>query len=141
MRSHSNEFILIIHIARRKVADFERPELESGLEFGPSSFTKRNNFSEGSSELKKYAQVIQVRGPAAPRIFLTRITYFCTMRRACICAEGLSWTSCKLMNEYLCTSHSTCVMCIHVVAYQFHPVRGSFGEHHSQTFICWGKII
>ena len=62
MRNRNNEFILIIYIARRKMADFERRELENGLEFRRLSFTKLNNFSEGSSEPKKYAQVIRVRG-------------------------------------------------------------------------------
>ena len=57
------------YIAPRKMADFERRELEIGLEFGHLSFDKRNNFSEGSSEPKKYAQVIRVRGSAAPRVF------------------------------------------------------------------------
>ena len=53
------------------MADFERRarELEIGLEFGRLSFAKRNNFSEGSSEPKKDAQVIRVRGLAAPRVF------------------------------------------------------------------------
>ena len=50
MRNRNNEFILIIYIARRKMANFECWELEVGLEFGRSSFAKRNNFSEGSSE-------------------------------------------------------------------------------------------
>ena len=58
------------------MADFERRELEIGLEFRRLSLAKRNNFSEGSSEPKKYAQVIQVRGAAAPQVFLTRITCF-----------------------------------------------------------------
>ena len=52
----------MIYIAPRKMADFERRELEIGLEFGHLSFDKRNNFSEGSSEPKKYAQVIRVGG-------------------------------------------------------------------------------
>ena len=51
------------------MAHFERQELEIELEFGCLSFDKRNNFSEGSSEPKKYAQVIRVRGAAAPRVF------------------------------------------------------------------------
>ena len=41
------------------MADFEHRELEIGLEFGRLSFT---NFSKGSSEPKKGAQVIRVRG-------------------------------------------------------------------------------
>ena len=68
MRNRNNEFILIIYIARIKMADFERRELEIGLEFGHISFDKCKNFSEGSSEPKKYAQVIQMRGVAAPRV-------------------------------------------------------------------------
>ena len=51
------------------MADFERRELEIGLEFGHISFDKCKNFSEGSSEPKKYTQVIRVRGAAAPRVF------------------------------------------------------------------------
>ena len=66
MRNHNNEFILIIYITRIKMADFECRELEIGLEFGHISFDKCKNFSEGSFEPKKYAQVIRVRGAAAP---------------------------------------------------------------------------
>ena len=69
MRNRNNEFILIIYIVRRKMADFEHRELEIGLEFGLLSFAKRNNSGKGSSEPKKYAQVIRVRGVAAPRVF------------------------------------------------------------------------
>ena len=69
MRKRNNEFILIIYIAPRKMADFERCELEIGLEFGHLSFDNRTNFSEGSSEPMKYAQVIRVWGAAAPRVF------------------------------------------------------------------------
>ena len=69
MRNCNNEFILMIYIVRIKMADFERRELESGLEFRHISFDKHKNFSEGSSEPKKYAQVIRVRGAAAPRVF------------------------------------------------------------------------
>ena len=66
----NNEFILMIYIAPRKMADFERYKLEIGLEFRHLSFDKRKNFSEGSSEPKKYAQVIRVRGAAAPQVYL-----------------------------------------------------------------------
>ena len=69
MRNRNNEFILIIYIARIKMANFECRELEIGLEFGHISFDKRKNFSEDSSEPKKYSQVIRVRGAAAPRVF------------------------------------------------------------------------
>ena len=51
------------------MADFERRQFEIGLEFLRCSFAERNNFNEGSSEPKKYAQVIRVRGAAAPRVF------------------------------------------------------------------------
>ena len=51
------------------MADFERRQLEIGLEFVRWSFPERNNFSEGSSEPNKDAQVIRVRGAAAPRVF------------------------------------------------------------------------
>ena len=51
------------------MADFERRQFEIGLEFVRWSFDERNNFSEGSSEPKKYAQVIRVQGAAAPRVF------------------------------------------------------------------------
>ena len=51
------------------MADFERREIEIGLEFVLWSFAERNNFSEGSSKLRKDAQVIRVRGAAAPRVF------------------------------------------------------------------------
>ena len=56
MRNRNNEFILIIYIARgKKMADFERRELEIGLKFEHLSFDKRKNFSEGSFKPKKYA--------------------------------------------------------------------------------------
>ena len=58
------------------MADFERRQFEIGLEFVRWSFAERNNFSEGSSEPTKDAQVIRVRGAAAPRVFLTRITCY-----------------------------------------------------------------
>ena len=51
------------------MADFERRQLEIGLEFVHWSFAVSNNFSEGFSEYKKDAQVIRVRGAAAPRVF------------------------------------------------------------------------
>ena len=44
------------------MADFECRQLEIGLEFVRWSFAKCNNFSKGSSEAKKDAQVIWVRG-------------------------------------------------------------------------------
>ena len=69
MRNYNNEFKLIIYVALRKMANFEPRELEIGLEFGLSSFTKHNNFSEGSSEPKKYAQVIRVRVGQQPQEF------------------------------------------------------------------------
>ena len=55
MGNRNNKFILIIYIARRKMANFECREFEFGLEFGHLSFTKLDNFSEGSFELKKKA--------------------------------------------------------------------------------------
>ena len=69
MLNRNNEFILIIYIARIKMADFEHHELEMGLEFGYISFEKCKNFTEVSSEPKKYAQVIRVGGAAAPQVF------------------------------------------------------------------------
>ena len=51
------------------MADFERRQFEIGLKFVHCSFAECNNFSEGSSELKKDAQVIRVWGAAAPRLF------------------------------------------------------------------------
>ena len=60
MHNRNNEFILTIYIAQIKMADFERRELEIGLEFGHISYDKCKNFSEGSSDSKKYAQVIRV---------------------------------------------------------------------------------
>ena len=51
------------------MADFERRQYEIRLEFVRWSFAERNNFSEGSFEPKKDAQVIRVRGAAAPRVF------------------------------------------------------------------------
>ena len=51
------------------MADFERRRLEIELEFVHRSFAGCNNFSEGSFKTKKDAQVIRVRGAAAPRVF------------------------------------------------------------------------
>ena len=51
------------------MADFERRQFEIELEFMRWSFAERNNFSEGSSKPRKDAQVIRVRGAAAPRVF------------------------------------------------------------------------
>ena len=57
------------------MADFERRQFEIGPEFVRLSFAERNNFSEGSFEPKKDAQVIRVRG-RQPTSFLTRITCY-----------------------------------------------------------------
>ena len=76
MRNHNNEFILIIYIARIKMVDFKCRELKIGLEFGHISFDKRKNLSEGSSERKEYAQVIWVRGAAAPRVFNSNYLFY-----------------------------------------------------------------
>ena len=51
------------------MADFKHRQLEIGLEFVRWSFAECNSFSEGSYEPKKDAQVIRVRGAAAPRVF------------------------------------------------------------------------
>ena len=51
------------------MADYERRQLEIGLEFVRRNSAERNNFSEGSSEPKKDVQIIRVRGSAAPRVF------------------------------------------------------------------------
>ena len=55
------------------MADFERRQLEIGLEFLRRSSNKRNNFSKGSSEPTKDAQVIRVRGATAPRVFKLKL--------------------------------------------------------------------
>ena len=69
MRNRNNEFILIIYIVQRKMVDFKCWELEIGLEFGRSSFAKRNNFSEGYSEPKKYFPSNSSAGGGSPRVF------------------------------------------------------------------------
>ena len=56
------------------MADIERRQFEIGLEFVRWSFAECNNFSEGSSEPKKDAQVIWVRGRQPHEFFLTPIT-------------------------------------------------------------------
>ena len=61
------------------MTDFERQQLEIGLEFMLWSFAEHNNFSEGSFEPKEDVQVIQVRG-RQPHEFLTRITCFYSAR-------------------------------------------------------------
>ena len=81
------------------MADFECRQLEIGLELVRCSFGERNNFSEGSSEPKKDAQVIRVRGAAAPRVFLTRITcLLCDMPAAKTWYIDVIGGSLKLMN-------------------------------------------
>ena len=65
MRNRNNDFIL----RDKKMADFERRQFETGLEFVRWSIVERNNSSEDSFEPKKDAQVIRVRGAAAPRVF------------------------------------------------------------------------
>ena len=57
------------------MADFERRQLEIGLEFMRWSFAKRHKFSEGSYEAKKDAQVIRVRGSGSPYIIFISIRY------------------------------------------------------------------
>ena len=56
-------------LRNNKMADIELRQFEIGLKFVHCSFAKRNNFSKGSSELKKDTQVIRVQGAAAPRVF------------------------------------------------------------------------
>ena len=51
------------------MANFKCRQLKIQLEFVRWSFAECNNFSEVSSEPKKGAQVIQVRGAAAPCVF------------------------------------------------------------------------
>ena len=51
------------------MADFEPRQFEIGLKFVRWSFAERNNFSEGSFEPNKDAQVIRVRVSAATRVF------------------------------------------------------------------------
>ena len=51
------------------MADFECRQFEIRLEFVRWSFAERNNFSKGSSELKKNAQVIQVWGGSPTSFF------------------------------------------------------------------------
>ena len=70
------------------MADFERRDLEIGLEFGRLSFAKHNNFSEGSSEPKKYAQVIRVRGRQPHEFFNSNYLFSV--------AFELIWTVCTL---------------------------------------------
>ena len=60
-------------LCEAKVADFERRQFEIGLKFVCRSFAELNNFSEGSSKPKKDAQVIRVRGAAAPILFSFRL--------------------------------------------------------------------
>ena len=51
------------------MADFERGQLEFGLEFVPTSFAEFNIFSEGSFETTQDAKVIQVWRLAAQQFF------------------------------------------------------------------------
>ena len=75
-RNSNNEFILYFILREIKMADFERRQLEFGLEFVRYSFAERNNLSEGSSERRKDLQVIRVRGAAAPRVFELELLVF-----------------------------------------------------------------
>ena len=52
-----------------KMADFECRQLQIQLEFMRWSFAKCNNFSKGSSEPKKYVQVMWVQGHGSPMSF------------------------------------------------------------------------
>ena len=69
MRDCNNEFILEFILCETKMADFELRQLEIQLEFVCRSSAECNNFSKVSSKPKKYSQVIQVRGAAAPWVF------------------------------------------------------------------------
>ena len=60
------------------MADFERWQLEIWLEFVRWSFAERNNFSEGSSETKKDAQVIRVRGSSPYIVFISASGILCS---------------------------------------------------------------
>ena len=58
MRNCNNVFIL----RDKKMADFKCQQFGIGLKFLRWSFTEHNNFSKGSFQPKKYAQVIRVGG-------------------------------------------------------------------------------
>ena len=77
------------------MADFERRQFEIGLESVHRSFAERNNFSEGSYEPKKDAQVIRVRGAAAPRVFFNSSYLFISnsMQDVCnsYCTSKCAW--------------------------------------------------
>ena len=73
-----------------KMADFERQQFEIRLKFARCSFAERNNFSEGSSEFKKDAQVIRVLGAAAPRVFKLELLVYLVGKRS-----ALAELSCK----------------------------------------------
>ena len=57
----------------KKMANFECRRFEIGLVSVRWSFAECNNFSEGSSEPTKDAQVIRVWGVAAPRVFQLKL--------------------------------------------------------------------
>ena len=65
----TQQFILLFISHENKSSDYDRRQLEIGLEFVRWSFDKRNNFSEGSSEPVKDTQVIQVWGVGNPTSF------------------------------------------------------------------------
>ena len=82
------------------MADFERRQLEIQLEFVHWSSAERNNFNEGSSKPKKGAQVIWVRGVAAPQVFslellvynwLQSITFFSWNLSSIIYSFSCQW--------------------------------------------------
>ena len=102
------------------MADFKHQQFEIGLEFVRWSFAKCNNFSEGFSEPKKGAQVIQVQGRQPHEFFSIRITSYVYIKR-CIpevklqvieelkfhsCHSGLFYIS-FLIPTYNCTSSSS----------------------------------
>ena len=62
------------------MADFERGQFEIGLEFVCWSFAERNNFSEGSFEPTKDAQVIWVRGRQPHEFFNSNYLFRCDFR-------------------------------------------------------------
>ena len=55
-----------------KMADFERRQFEIGLKFVRCSFTERNNFSKGSSDLRRRPSNSSA-GAAAPQVFKLKL--------------------------------------------------------------------
>ena len=83
------------------MAHFECQQLEIGLEFVRWSCAERNNFSEGSSEPKKYAQVIWVRGQEPHDFFKLELLVALPLRWPIACSLLILIVPSSLLPKWL----------------------------------------